>query len=86
MRVGDKVRIKSWDELVKEFGLDEQNSNKINNKVLGMFLNKKLYKAILEDGEIQNIAKIDDVYYVLNNSTYGFGVNKNMLKELKENK
>lgn len=52
MKVGDKVRIKSWDELVKEFGLDEQDNNKINNK-LGMKLTKQLYEIVMLDGEVK---------------------------------
>lgn len=82
MKVGDKVRIKSWDELVKEFGLDEQDNNKINNK-LGMKLTKQLYEIVMLDGEIQKVAEADAEWCILNDAIYGFGANKNMLVKVK---
>lgn len=62
MKVGQKYKVRSWDDMVKEFGVNHYGVIRCNN--CGFV--KEMKKYCGQKLQIRAIQKFDDIYYYLN--------------------
>ncbi len=86
-KVGDRVKIKTWEELEKEFGVDSEGVD-INTPPFARVWYSRQMETILNDKFSDRILVIkaikDDYYYIMEGMSSNWVWEDYMIKELSE--